>query len=99
MRLLRCCNPLARKLKAKIEQIGVEHIGLAVASDLLDAPRVKGGAHFRAVESELAWKAGKARHRSQTGVVARLEHGKHVHQVEMARVIAVEVAVVSEVLV
>src|SRR5437660_2883634 len=75
----------AHLLKAQIQQVRVEHVGLAIAADVVDPAGLVRGEDFGSVEAELAGKAAQARHRIETRAGARLKRREHVHQVEMAR--------------
>src|SRR3989454_2448073 len=81
----------ALQLEAKIQQIGVRAVGLAVVADAPDLALAvllpyRGPAH-----AELAREAGEPGHLVERHVVARLVQGEHVHQVEVPRVVAVDV--------
>src|SRR5438067_7674870 len=80
-----------------IEQVRVHDVAFAVIAHVLEATGRDGGRDRRAAHAELAGEAGEPRHRVESCVGARLIHGEHVHQIEMARVKAGQVIVEPEV--
>ncbi len=84
------------RLEAAEHQPGVGDIGLAIRPDVGDAPLLPGGPDLRAIHALLAGKATQFRQRIQRCIRARGVQRQHIHQIEMARVIAVQVIVVAE---
>src|SRR3569832_775684 len=62
----------AHLLEAAIQQVGVHHVRLAVAADVLELALRERLVHLGAVHPELARKAAQLRHRIQRRVVLRL---------------------------
>src|SRR5690606_32766363 len=83
----------ANELKAQVQEIGVQHVRLAVVADRRDLAALPRLPHFRAAHAELAGKAAKLRRelerRASRGLIAR----QHVHQVEVPPVETVHVVV------
>src|SRR5205807_7154888 len=69
----------------------------AVVADAPDLPLAVVLPHRGPAHAKLARKAGETGHLVERHVVAWLVHGEHVHQVEVPRVVAVNVVVVPEV--
>src|SRR5690349_4941810 len=86
-------EPAAHQLEMQKDEIGIEHIGLAIAADALDPalqPRVP---DLRAGEAQLAGKPQEHGHICERSLRASLEPGQYVHEIEMPPVIAIEIIV------
>src|SRR3954465_1304844 len=69
----------AHVLKAKIDEPGVDHVGLAVTTDAGDLAAQVSVPDLRSVEAELARKAEQQRGVRQRSAGTRLVPGQHVH--------------------
>src|SRR6266850_5238312 len=87
----------ADQLEALINEVSVGHVSLAVMPDRLDPARLVGLPDFRAVHAEFSRKAEQLRDLVERRIATALIHRQHIHQVEMAAVIAAYVIVPLEV--
>ena len=86
----------AHSLKTVEQQIRVDDVGFAIASDLLDLAVAVSLPHLAAVHAELAGVAGKPGQNVQRRIRTRLVQRKYVHQVNVTRVITADVIVVAK---
>src|SRR5690349_14845390 len=86
----------AQPLEAQVDEPGVEHVGLAIAADAEDIPRLPRLPYPTAIETELAWKPEETRHVGERHPVAPVESRQHIHQVGVPPVVAVQVIVIAK---
>lgn len=83
--------------KPKVEQVGVDNIGLAISGNLLVSILKAGLPDLRTIFSKLTGQATKLAHGIKRGVGPAREVGENIHKVKMPRVIATQVVVVFKV--
>src|SRR5438552_17984250 len=75
----------AHLLKTQVQQVRIEHVGFAIATDIVDPSGLVRGVDLGPVEPELARKAAQARHRIETRAGTRQSRLEHVQQTESGR--------------
>ncbi|OIQ66612.1 hypothetical protein GALL_518170 [mine drainage metagenome] len=83
----------AHELEAAIQQVGIHHVGFAIAADGVGLPCAPGVIDLAPVHPQLARKAAELGQHVQRRIGARLIQREQVHEIQMSCVIARNVVV------